>query len=252
MNVVETEAIRRRWTAARDASVTSALLTSIGDRCAHLTVLPCDPVASVISEFDDETREWWGNQTSAAPFGAQLPFEIDTSTATHLVRARRRGEAWNTVLALGRDGSVVAGSSVPSYEVGGDFNGPQRCFRLRWLAGLTWIVVATAAASIERFGTEGPFQFALRLEDTRGAELGDVGDGWREPGRGLYDTTGCSTDAVEIVHEVASWPTAADEAQEFVHRVGGNIEDAFGWGQRRFLSRTGDREGSLDLRHWRL
>lgn len=252
MNVVDTEAIRRRWTAAREVSMSNALLTSVGDRCVHITVLPFDPAASVISEFDDETREWWGNQTGVAPFGAQLPFEIDTSTATHLVRARRRGERWESVLALGRDGSVVTGSSVPSYEVGGGFDGSRRCFRLRWLVGLTWIVVATAAASIERFGAEGPFQFTLRLEATRGAELGDVGDGWREPGRGLYDTTGCGTETVEIVHELTSWPTAADEAEEFVHRVGGNIEDAFGWGQRRFLSRTGDREGSLDLRDWRL
>lgn len=252
MNVFDTEAIRRRWTTARDASASNALLARVGDRCVHITVFPADPAASVISEFADEMREWWGNQTRDAPFGAQLPFDIDTSTATHLVRARRRGETWNSALALGRDGSVVAGSSVPSYEVGGGFDGPQRCFRLRWLVGLTWIVVATSAASIERFGAEGPFQFSLRLEGTRGAELGDVGDGWREPGRGLYDTTGCGTETVEIVHELTSWPTADDEIEEFVHRIGGNIEDAFGWGERRFLSRTGDHEGSLDLRHWRL
>lgn len=251
VNVLDTEAIRRRWTTARNASARNALLTGVGDRCVDITVLAVDPAASVISEFNDETRQWWRNQTGEAPFGAQLPFEIDTSTATHLIRARRRGETWNNVLALGRDGSVVAGSSVPSYEVGG-CDEPQRCFRLRWLVGLTWIVVAAAAASIERFGMDGPFPFYLGLEDTRGAELGDVGDGWREPGRGLHDTTGCGAETVRIVHELTSWPTAADEIEEFVHRVGGNIEDAFGWGERRFLSRTGDYEASLDLRHWRL
>lgn len=206
--------------------MSNALLDGVGDRCVHITVLPVDPVASVISEFDDATREWWGNETG--------------------------GERWNSVLALGRDGSVVAASSIPSYEVGGGFDGSQRCFRARWLVGLTWIVVATSAASIDRFGADGPFQFSLRLENTRGAELGDVGDGWREPGRGPYDTMGCGTATVEIVHELASWPTTADEVEEFVHRVGGNIEDAFGCGERRFLSRTGDHEGSLDLRNWRL
>jgi hypothetical protein len=114
VNVVDSEAIRMRWTTARDASLDNALLTRISDRCVQVTVFPADPAASVISEFAGEIREWWCNQTRDAPFGAQLPFEIDTSTATHLVRARRRGETWESALALGRDGSVVAGSSVPS------------------------------------------------------------------------------------------------------------------------------------------
>lgn len=233
--------------------MSGGLLTRVEDRYVRVAALPVDPATDVIDEFDDDTREWWADQSSDAPFGAQLPWEIDTSTATHLVRARRRGEAWNSVLALGRDGSVVTASSVPTYEVGGGFDGEggQRCFRLRWLVGLAWIVVATTSSSVDRFGLEGPFQFSLRLENTRGAELGDLGEGWREPGRGLYDTLGCSTDTVDILHELSSWPTD-DEVEEFVHTVGGNIEDAFGWGHRRFLSRIGDHEGSLDLRHWRL
>lgn len=68
----------------------------------------------------------------------------------------------------------------------------------------------------------------------------------------MYDTTGWGTQTVDIVHELTSWPTGEYEIEEFVHRIGGNLEDAFGWGERRFLSRIGDHEGSLDLRHWGL
>jgi len=85
------------------------------------------------------------------------------------------------------------------------------------------------------------------LAATKGAPLGNVAEGWAEPGS-LRNSVGDCNDEnllwqIEIVQILEE-----DFQQNLAFAIGDRIEDAWGVTQRRYLVRQGERVGQLDHR----
>lgn len=252
MNVLERAAVRRSWERSRADDARNHLTDKLTALAALLTVLPADPYRAVLPEFSPETREWWREATGKAPFGAPLPWDIDTSTVEQLIRARRRGDQWSAYLALHRHGGLSLGTSLAAYERSVREE-QRRGFRLCHLVGLTWIIADVQARVMERLAPDGLWELRLHLYDTEGAELTDLAEAWPDPSRmWLEEVPRAATAEVVVRHELDAWPQDDEEVKALALRVGGNIEDAFGSRHRRFIANRGELEGDVDLRRWRL
>lgn len=253
MNRLEREALRRAWERSGDDDAHDHLTARLGGLDALFTVLPADPYGVALPEFDADARDWWQQITGKAPFGSPLRWEIDASTVDQLVRARRRGDGWSTYLALHRHGGISLGTSLAAYEHHTSDDRRQRNFRLCKLVGLSWIVADVQAHVIERLSPDGPWELRLHLYESEGAGLADLAEAWPEPSAMWEDEVPrASTEEVVVRHELDVWPKDDDGIKALATRIGGNVEDAFGTGLRRFVANRGEREGDVDLRRWQL
>lgn len=252
----ELEWIRRRWRdhlrslgfpdpSRADERSPAGLARRVPDLSTRIVIVPVDPLATRL-EFDEEMWEWW-SQVQSTPFGDRsLTWNESVPTADAAVHARTGMEGWATYLAVHRHGGVELGTS-DTYETY-----DRKCFRLIRTVGLLWLAVATEAEVIRHVELDGPWIVLLAIYDTEGAVLGNVAEGWAEPGQLGTRTPECRESNVVVREELESWPEDPDERRELALRLGGRIEDAWGTRQRRFIASGGDLEGEFDRREWRL
>lgn len=105
---------------------------------------------------------------------------------------------------------------------------------------------------LERFGIQGPWEITLAMRDTNRAVIGNVAAGWEEPERAFSrdELPRCPDPNLLIVREVYEWPDAEGK-QVLAFDIGSNIEDAFGFRERRFLGRLDPVEGVFDASRYR-
>lgn len=88
-----------------------------------------------------------------------------------------------------------------------------------------------------RLGLDGPAELSLALRDTQAAALGNVAEGWQEPGPHEIGRQ-CHAKHLFLRRDLWDWP---DEVRQLdlAFSIGGWIEDAWGFQERRFLARSG-------------
>lgn len=252
----ELEAIRRRWDqrhrelglpdpSGHTPASPDGLGRRVQDLSTRIVILPADPRATRV-EFDEELWAWWEESTQSTPFGARCVWTDNVATLSAAVRARSRGDVlWHTFLALHRHGGVEIGTG-DTYPLQG-----HRCFRLIRTVGLLWMAIETERDVLRHVDAKGPWQVTLALYDTEDGYLGELAEGWQQPGHGRRVPL-CVEPNVVIQEEVDDWPDDPERLREMAFRVGARIEDAWGFRNRRFLANRGDLEGEFDARSWRL
>jgi len=98
-----------------------------------------------------------------------------------------------------------------------------------------------------RVGLPAPWQLTVGLIATKDALLGNVGEGWAEPGSWNNSVGGCADENLLWHIELDQVPDE-DLRQGLAFAIGDRIEDAWGVSQRRYLARQGERVGKLDHR----
>ena len=123
----QVELLRGRWRRAREPLRltdpsdedfgTGGLAALAPEACVRLLILPSDPEATLISEFDPAFWEWWG-QARPNPFHGAAPTDWGPQrrpTVEAAVRSRPRDSGrwvWDTYLALHRSGAMEFGLAL--------------------------------------------------------------------------------------------------------------------------------------------
>lgn len=260
MNIADSELQRARWRRALDRHAlddtrrSDFALGGLATRLRHLTaqvlLLPGDPDAERL-QVDDALWAWLSAQQSVAvdswvvAFGAQT---YPTAHAAALVSGYGSNEPWNSYLAVHRSGALELGL--------GDRGGwdrrtregeTVRGFNLISMIANTWALLTFNVALSERSSPSGPWQLTIGLRDTRNAVLGNLGEGWAEPGAFENRVAGCSEDNLLWHLELDELPDE-DARRRLAFAIGDRIEDAWGVRQRRYLAHRGELAGRFDHR----
>jgi len=213
-------------------------------------LLPSDPdheVITIDSEFWDRLDELKTvalGESGRVRLGEQ---QIPTAHAAALVNFYGRGEPWNSYVAVHRNGSIDVGFGDRGGRDTKDREGEDaRVFNLISLVGYSW--AALELARNLALDPDGEWHLAFALVRTEGALLGNVGEGWAEPGTWENSVGGCA-DAHLLWHiELDRLPSDATASQEQAFAIGDRIEDAWGMQQRRYLDHRGESAGQFDAR----
>jgi hypothetical protein len=149
------------------------------------------------------------------------------------------GGGWSRYLALHRHGGLELACGNCSYEVRGT-----RVFHLRHIVGLVWSALALQEEVISRWQIDAPFELTVSLRNATGASLGGFAEGWREPGRDLFEFSACIEDHVLLRWELDE----GFDVEEIAFDVGDRVEQAFGTTSRRHFAHRGEYEGQFDPR----
>lgn len=256
----DTELLRARWRrtlelnalddARRSDFALGGLATRLREPTVRVLLLPPDPDADAL-QIDDALWAWLETQKTVAVEGRTIRFgdqNYPTAHAATLVSGYGSTEPWNSYLAVHRSGAIELGL--------GDRGGWARqnregetvhMFNLISIVTYTWAMLTFSAALNDRVALAGPRQLTIALRNTKGALLGNVGEGWAEPDSFQNAVGGC-------LEKHLLWHLSIDEPPDDVDQkrlafaVGDRIEDAWGVAQRRYLARVGHREGHLDVR----
>jgi hypothetical protein len=250
-SVQDVDAQRARWTRYR---ASQALTVDAGGKfgCgglgsyvdsleARLLFLPSDPYADVVP-LDQETLGWLKELERTPEGGRQRSWHRERATSTALVRydVQRDDATWTRYLALHRHGGIEAGMSRVTYKPGEEV----RAFSLRSIIGLAWMTAALQAKIAGRWRIQMPFELTLALLDTRGATLGDLAEGWQNPGPWLGELPTCLENDLLLRIELDD-PIDPDQCAT---RLGDRVERAFGSLDPRHIACVGQYEGRVDPR----
>ena len=256
----ELELIRARWRRALGREALNRVdrddfaLGPLGRRlrtCSTQVILqPADPESNVV-QFDDEFWKWLEERGRVVVDGRPLRFgtqKYPTAHAAAIVSGYGAREPWNSYLAVHRSGAVEVGlGDRGGWERRDRDDNEVRVFNLISTVTYVWAMLALVAGLSERVALPGPWLFTVGARQTRDALLGNVGEGWAEPGQFENHVGGCAEDNLLWCIELT--PPLDDEAQRRVAlSVGDWFEDAWGVAQRRYLAHRGERAGQLDHR----
>jgi hypothetical protein len=207
----------------------------------RLLFLPSDPDADTVP-LDSETLDWL-KEPRPAPYGGPDPqwgrHDRGTSSALVIYDQYRDDGGWERYLALHRHGGIELGFGGLTYEVG-----DRRIYPLRHIVGIAWTAAVLQSEVAERWRPDLPCEAAIALRNTNGAALGGFAEGWKEPGRGLWEFTTCIEDHLLLRWEIDD----KVDAENFAMTLGDRLEQAFGSTHRRHLAHRGDYEGRFDPR----
>lgn len=239
---------------ADDGFACGGLASMVEALSVRIVVLPADPAADVI-EFDEAFWAWWKeHQTVSVGAGRIRWGQQDRPTAQAALHcepsSHRENEPppVNRYLALQRNGGIDVALGRSGAYVYQD----RRVFLLTSIVAHVWATVGLMAEVAARWPeVSPPFEMTVAMHGTRGAVLGNVADGWREPLDFGWQPPMCWEQNVFLRLELTRLPVEEDTQQEIAERLGGRVEDAFGSRDRRFRSRVGDSAGHLDLSKFR-
>jgi len=258
-SLADTELLRTRWrrvlerhaidTVNRDDFAVGGLATRLQTPSVQLLVLPADPEAEVL-HLDDALWVWLEAKKSVDVDGRAIRFgdrSCPTAYAAALVTGY--GTSWKHYLAVHRSGAIELGlGDCGGWERQNREGELVRVFNLISIVTYTWAVLKFGAAHYERLSLIGPWHLTVAVRGTEGALLGNVGEGWAEPGPFENSVGGCVEQNLLWHLELQDWPDEEGQ-QQLAFVVGDRFEDAWGVSQRRYLAHRGDRVGRLDLRH---
>jgi hypothetical protein len=256
----ETELLRARWRRALERHAldivdradfgVGGLSTRLRTSTVQLLLLPSDPEAEAL-QIDDGFWAWLEAHKDVEIEGWAVRLgdrKYPTAQAAALTKDYGDREPWNSYLAVHRSGAIEFGlGDRGGWERQNREGETVRVFNLVSIVACTWALLSFSASLNERVSLVGPWQLTIALRGTKDALLGNVGEGWAEPGSFENRVGGC-------VEENLLWHTYIDDAptedaqQRLAFTVGDRIEDAWGVTQRRYLARVGDHAGRLDLR----
>jgi hypothetical protein len=237
---------------------TGSLGSAAPDVHVRFLVLPSDPEDTSLL-FDDEFWSWWiqdrPNPFDGAPttrWGlTRLPH---ADAAVRLDRTPRDGRAWESYLAALRNGGLEFGlsrSGSTGWRRDEEENEIQ-VFFLATIVGRIWVALSLYEELLERCAVGGPWEVSLGLRDSKGAVIGNVAAGWEGPMRSWPGDPlpRCPDPNVLIRRELMQWPDSKAR-RSLAFDIGANVEDAFGFEGRRFLSRVDPDIGTFDSSRYR-
>lgn len=245
----DVDAQRGRWAAYRQeqglvlGAADDFALGGLGRHAIDLDIrmlfLPADPHADAVSLSSDSLS--WLREERESPYGGgQVLWGREaraTSGALVLYNQYGDGGGWSRYLALHRHGGLELASGRCSYEMR-----DVRIFHLRHIVGLIWSALAFQGEVISRWEIDAPFELTVSLRKTMGATLGGFAEGWREPGRDLFEFPTCIEDHVLLRWELDK----GFDAGEVALNVGDRVEQSFGTTGRRHLAHRGEYKGRFD------
>lgn len=245
---------RARWHAWRAELSLSDPFESFGARRPsgiesdiHCRVLftPSDPARHFI-RFDEEFWGWWKEEQKDPYLGSDTwwgPITIPSSKAAFRMPTHHTSGS-DRYLALYRNGCLEIGlADDAAWSHDGTLT-----FRMTTILGRYWSGLVEYTRIIERFDLSGPFEIALALVNTQGAQLGQFAEGWIEPfGRGHRELAPCSDAHLLYLREFNKWPPH-EETEQLVRDVGGWLDDSWGVSQRRCVAHHGEQSGKLQLK----
>jgi hypothetical protein len=200
--------------------------------------------------FDAEFWKWWKTQRQNPFPGQQTQWGYDyhpTGEAA-VVHEHVGGDqwAWDTYLALHRSGSLEFGLGRSATYEWRD----RTVFRLIEVVGRLWCAIELCGEVVDRFRMPGPWEVTLALRGTAGAYLGNVAQGWAEPGEGAGELLPCPEQNLLFRREVEEWPRS-NAARDLAFEFGSCVDESWGAAQPRFLARRGPTEGAFDWEMYR-
>jgi hypothetical protein len=254
----EVELLRARWRRYREPLhlldphqedfAQGGLAARVQHLSVRLLVLPADPEAVVV-EFDATFWAWWATYAGVSlgdvtvEWGKSQNSQPSVSAALHLTSIRPSDDPFvaSRYLAVHRSGAIeMALGDYGAYEQKGG-----RQFLLISIVARTWAALVAAQAVADRWSISGPWELTLALCGTRDAVLTNVGEGWAEPWE--FEPRRCLEPSLLFRLEPEGLPEA-EAIQALAERLGGWIEDGFGYRERRFRARRGPFDGRLDIR----
>lgn len=247
----EIDRFRKRWQVVRQAEslagargqdfALGGLGGRVADLAARVLLLPADPEGHVI-EFDEEFWSWWETSRPGPVHETSVEWGTTCSATTHAaIRFSRSNHGWDPYLALHRCGTLEAGIGRGAAAERGE----TRVFRLVPLLGRIWSALEFYGDVVTRYEPEGPWQAVVGLRRTKGSFLSGLATGWADPLNGMFDPTPCADEHVLLTREIPQWPSD-DGVRDLAMTLGGWIENAWGYKERRFLAREGPHAGEFD------
>jgi hypothetical protein len=233
----------------RDDFALGGLARRLAKTSAQILLQQADPEAEA-TEINDDLWTWLENHAKVDVGGHVVRFgdrRQATAHAAAIVAGHGAREPWNHYVALHRSGNIELGlGDLGGWERRPRDGEPVRVFNLVSIVTYAWALLKVATALNEYLSLVGPRQLTLGLRRTQDAWLGNVGQGWAEPGSFENDIGGPSDEHLLWHLELNDWPD--DESQKRVAcNLGDRLEDAWGVTQRRYLARSGGLEGHLDV-----
>ncbi len=180
----------------------------------------------------------------AIRFGDQ---RCPTAHAAALVNGHGSREPWNNYLAIYRSGAIELGlGDRGGWERPTREGETIRAFNLISIVTYTWAVLKFGAAHFERLALVGPWHLTVAVHRTEGSLLGNVGEGWAEPGVFENSVGGCVDQNLLWHLELQNWPDEEGQ-QRLAFAIGDRLEGAWGVSQRRYLADRGEHVGRLDF-----
>lgn len=211
---------------------------------------PADPDADVV-RFDDDLWRWLDEHETRVVDGRPVRFgtqKYPTAHAATIISGYGAREPWDSYLAVHRSGTVELGlGDKGGWERRDREDNRVRVFNLISTVAYVWAMLDFTADLANRSALPGPWLLTVGARETRDALLGNVGEGWAEPGQFENRVGGCVEDHL-LWSVQLSPPLDEDEQRELALSVGDRLEDAWGVAQRRYLAHHGDRAGQLDHR----
>lgn len=259
-DLVEAELRRARWrralqregldAVARDDFAIRGLACRLRAPSVRLLLLPGDPEREPIS-IDDELWAWLKNFSVVNIDGRSLRLgaqETPTAHAAALADSYGSREPWSSYFAIHRSGALEYGlGDRGAWERMDREDNVVRVFNLISTVACAWALLKLGSARQDRTAIDAPWQLTVALNRTAGAFLGNVGEGWAEPLSWENNLPPCADEHLLWHIELDEWPQD-DTARSLAFSLGDRIEDAWGARQRRYLARTGDLAGRLDVR----
>jgi hypothetical protein len=259
-SLADAELIRARWRRTLDRHGLDdvrrsdfggvGLATRLESPTVQALLLPADPEQDALS-FDEEFWEWFQGEQDTTVDGRGVRFGYQKRPTAHaavFVDDHGRDGAWRRFLGIHRSGAVEMGlGSSGGREYQDDQGETVRIFALTSIVAYTWAMLNITIELQGRVDLPTPWQLTLGLISTKGALLGNVAEGWAEPGSWNNSVGGCADENLLWHFELDQIPNQ-DLQQDLAFAIGDRIEDAWGVTQRRYLARQGERVGQLDHR----
>lgn len=259
-SLADTEILRARWrqalgqhavdTVDRKDFGLSPLAVRLRIATVQMLLLPTDPESDVL-QLDEDLWAWLAAETPVDVGGRAVRFgeqKYPTAHAAARVSGYGAGEPWNSYLAIHRSGTIELGLGDRGGWEREDRDGQRvRQFNLISIVTYSWALLKFSAALNRRLRLTGPMHLSIALRDTRDARLGNVGEGWAEPGSYENSAGGCMEESLLWHLELDGAPSKASQ-QRLAFAIGDRLEGAWGVRQRRYLACRGERPGQLDSR----
>lgn len=208
-SLADTELLRARWrralsqhavdTVGRKDFGLSPLAVRLRMATVQMLLLPTDPESDVL-QLDEDLWAWLAAETPVDVGGRAVRFGEQTYPPAHaaaLVSGYGAGEPWNSYLAIHRSTTIELGLGDRGGWELEDRDGQRvRQFNLISIVMYSWALLKFSAALNRRLRLTGPMHLSIALRDTRDARLGNVGEGWAEPGSYGNNAGGCMEESL--------------------------------------------------------
>jgi hypothetical protein len=249
------DVVKRRWEReqtllglARDTPDEKFAIGGLGALAVpptvRIVVLPSDPCSHTVPGQDPNSVI---PQQIMVPGGRELArYETARGTSSGYVGYPYAGDdgLWRSFAAVHWHGGVEfflgkEGGLEWEFAPGSR----RRVFFLRMSVGWAWGAFGFQRQMVEQFQIPGPFRAIFAVSQTAGAILGNLGDGWPQPGgASLFGQPSAIEPRVLLLEDLPEWPDATG-VEALALRFGSRLDLAFGGSGDRHLNRTGPDAG---------